>query len=138
MPTIKQYCEALTKSKGMVMVAAQALGVGHSAVSNMIARNPQVARARDEAREMSLDLTELKLFERIGKGDTAAIIYYLKTQGKSRGYSEQYNISVQLERELERALMVLETVLDETSYRRALEALAEGGDEATKPRRLPN
>ncbi len=42
-----------------------------------------------EARESSIDLAESKLIEAIKAGNLTAIIFFLKTQGKSRGYSER-------------------------------------------------
>ena len=42
-----------------------------------------------EARESSVDLAESKLIEAIKNGNLTAIIFFLKTQGKSRGYVER-------------------------------------------------
>ena len=39
--------------------------------------------------ESSVDLAESKLIEAIKDGNLTAIIFFLKTQGKSRGYSER-------------------------------------------------
>ena len=41
---------------------------------------------------MFLDYAESKLVENIGKGDTTAIIFTLKTKGKSRGYIERSEV----------------------------------------------
>lgn len=38
------------------------------------------------------DLAEMKLIENIKKGDTAAIIFRLKTKGKARGYVEKVEL----------------------------------------------
>lgn len=41
-----------------------------------------------EARDARLDFAEGKLDEKIDNGDTAALIFFLKTQGRSRGYGQ--------------------------------------------------
>lgn len=45
-------------------------------------------------REATLDLAENKLFENINDNDTTSIIFYLKTQGRKRGYVEKLDVSL--------------------------------------------
>ena len=42
-----------------------------------------------EAREDTLDFVESKLMKAIDDGNVTAMIFFLKTRGKSRGYSER-------------------------------------------------
>jgi len=55
--------------------------------------HPEVQRAIDDARERTTDLAEGKLFQKINEGDNTAIIFYLKTQGKRRGYVERQEVT---------------------------------------------
>ena len=45
-----------------------------------------------EARESMLDTAEATLYDKIAAGDTTALIFFLKTEGKSRGYVERQEI----------------------------------------------
>jgi len=50
---------------------------------------PSLKEVLSEAREIALDHVESKLMKAIDDGNLTAIIFFLKTQGKSRGYSER-------------------------------------------------
>ena len=52
-------------------------------------RYPSLKEVLSDAREDALDLAESKLMKAIDDGNITAIIFFLKTRGKSRGYSER-------------------------------------------------
>lgn len=88
-----EYAEAITEAQGLISVAARRLGVSRSSVYNAINRHPTVAEAAEDARERTTDLAEGKLYQKINDGDMTAIIFYLKTQAKKRGYVERQELS---------------------------------------------
>ena len=47
-----------------------------------------------ENEEGQIDLVEEQLFKKINKGDTTAIIFFLKTKWRSRGYIERKEIGL--------------------------------------------
>lgn len=81
--------DALTKARGVVSHAARLLDCDRSTVYAYINKYATVAQARDDAREDLLDYVENKLVEQITDGNITAIIFYLKTQGRNRGYVER-------------------------------------------------
>lgn len=102
--------DAITKSRGMVTIAADLLKCSPQTIYNYMERYPDVKAARENARERMLDTAELNLYQAINKGDMTAIIFYLKTQGKRRGYierQENININVPLDL-LQRTMEALE------------------------------
>lgn len=78
--------DAIHKNRGLLTYVAQDLGVRKSHVRAFINRKTSLMTELNEARESFLDVAEKKLFEKIEAGEHWAIVYYLSTQGKSRGY----------------------------------------------------
>ena len=88
--TAQKIIDALKESKGLLTLAAKKAGVSYSTVNRYANEFPSVREAVEEAKESMLDYTEGKLFEQIKNGNIASIIFYLKTQGKKRGYIERH------------------------------------------------
>lgn len=80
---------AIQKANGKVSLAAKSLKCSRQTVMNYVNEYPVVKEALEDARELTLDIAEDKLFKAIKKGEAWAICFYLKTQGKSRGYIER-------------------------------------------------
>jgi hypothetical protein len=91
--TKDQIATALTRTKGMITLAAQSLGCDPTTVRNYLARYPELQTVLSDERERMTDMTELKLYEAIQNREGWAITLYLKTQGKSRGYVERQELT---------------------------------------------
>ncbi len=91
--TKEQIATALTRTKGMITLAAQTLGCDPTTVRNYIARFPELQTVLSDERERMSDVAELKLYEAIQARESWAITLYLKTQGKSRGYVERQELT---------------------------------------------
>jgi len=89
----KEYAQAIIEARGFISVAARHLGVSRSSVYNAINKYPTVAEAVKDAREATTDLAEGKLIKLINDENPTAIIFYLKTQGKKRGYIERHELT---------------------------------------------
>ena len=80
---------AIIKEKGNLSNAAKRLGCVRKTVYNWIEKEPDLEYVVEEARDTALDFVENKLMEGIEAGHPTLIIFYLKTQGKGRGYVER-------------------------------------------------
>jgi hypothetical protein len=96
--TPAQVIAALQYTRGMVVLAAEHLGCEPNTVANYVKRYATVARALQEQREKTTDLAELKLYQAISNGEPWAIQFYLKTQGRQRGYTEKLMLEVEIHR----------------------------------------
>ena len=88
--TAEQVIEALKKYNGLAAMAADALGITAQTIYNYRDRYVSVADTLHHLKEKRKDIVEGKLWGRINSDDTTAIIFYLKTQAKDRGYVERY------------------------------------------------
>lgn len=57
-------------------------------------KDPKLKAALDEEDESMLDWAETKLIEQVNDGNLTALIFFLKTKGKKRGYVEQFDANV--------------------------------------------
>ena len=84
--------KAILKAYGNLSAASKSLGVDRVTLYKWIEQDG-LEQAVVEGRNSRLDFVEGKLDQKIDGGDTTAIIFFLKTQGKSRGYVERQEIT---------------------------------------------
>jgi len=85
----KAVLVALEKTLGVVTQACKMVGVGRTNFYNWYEQDKEFAKQVDEMQEVALDFAESKLHSRIKDGSDTAIIFFLKTKGKKRGYVER-------------------------------------------------
>ena len=86
---------ALESSLGVVSTACDEVGISRTNHYKWMRESPEYKDTYDELSNKALDYAESKLMEMIGKGNTAAVIFFLKTKGKERGYVERQEVKVQ-------------------------------------------
>ena len=91
--TAARMIEAIEKSSGFVSKAAELLGISRNTFYRYLRQYETVQQALENVREKRHDFVEMKLMEGIKAGNTALIIFYLKTQAKHRGYVERTEIA---------------------------------------------
>ena len=89
----KAMLEALEKSLGVVTTACRSVGIGRTTHYLWIDKDPEYKKAVQDLENVALDYAETKLHSQITKENPTAIIFYLKTKGKKRGYVERQEIS---------------------------------------------
>ena len=91
--TPKQVADALTKSKGMVYVAARNLGCAANTIYNYAERYAIVQEVIDQERGMMIDTAEIALWKALQNSEAWAVSLVLKTIGKNRGYVERQELT---------------------------------------------
>ena len=83
---------ALTATYGLIKPAAESLGCSAQTIRNRLRDDPDLLQHRNQCREDSLDVAESALMGAVESGEAWAVCFYLKTQGKERGYVERQEI----------------------------------------------
>ena len=92
--TEEHVAQAVTEAKGILTIAARNLGCSKSTVYEYLERYSSLKGVLAEARESAIDFVESKLMKAIEDGNVTAMIFYLKTQAKHRGYVERQEVEV--------------------------------------------
>lgn len=127
---LQRTIEAIHSNGGFVSDVANALGVNRKTIWEWRQKHKAVDEAFTDARETKLDLAENRLMKAVDNGESWAVCFFLKCQGKSRGYIEKQEIAgrdggafelLALERKLaEVQQIIIETLVP---YPQAKEAL---------------
>ena len=89
----EQLLEALTKSLGIVSTACLSVGVSRTTYYKYYNDDKQFKNQVDDISDIAIDFAESQLFELIKGGNITAVIFYLKTKGKKRGYVEKQEVN---------------------------------------------
>ena len=84
-----EFLAALKDSLGIITSACEAVGISRRLYYNWMETDADFAQKAKDIKESQKDFVEGKLLEKINDGDTTAIIFYLKTICKDRGYTEK-------------------------------------------------
>ncbi len=88
-PSYRQVADAIIACDGYIMKAAIRLKISYAKIHKIIQKNVKLKTLITDAKEAMLDMAESKLRDAILAGDKVAIIFFLKTQGKFRGWREE-------------------------------------------------
>ena len=87
--------DALRQARGIISTAAKILQAAYGSctprtVRNYVKRHPRLVEVIEETVELNLDTAESQLMSLFANGNLEAVIFYLKTKGKARGYVERF------------------------------------------------
>lgn len=91
--TADEVIKAIEEAKGILAEAARILGCTRRTVHNYVNRYPTVRTVYEDETEKSVDFAEGKLMDLIRAKNVSAIIFFLKTKAKHRGYVERQEIA---------------------------------------------
>ncbi len=91
--TIEEITPQLEKDKGNIAATARKFGVSRGTIHNRISESPVLQKVLTDARESMLDNAESVLYKKVLEGSTPELIFFLKTQGRNRGYVERSEIT---------------------------------------------
>jgi hypothetical protein len=89
-----EILRALELNAGVLSDTAKMLRTSYARLKEFIERNPALKQAADDVLEVKKDMAESELNKHIQKGNLTAIIFFLKTRAKDRGYVESMDISL--------------------------------------------
>jgi hypothetical protein len=96
----KDVLDALERSLGIVSTACEKAGINRSTHYDWLKSDPEYKEAVRLIEERTIDFAESHLHALIKDKNPAAVIFFLKTKGKARGYVERQEIQVEESRPL--------------------------------------
>jgi hypothetical protein len=85
----EKLLEACEKNMGLISYACAAAGLSRQTFYDYYRIDPEFKRRYDELEVRNTDMVELALMKKIQQGDTQAILFYLKTKGRKRGFMDK-------------------------------------------------
>lgn len=86
--------QAIESCHGNVFATAKKLNTSRRTIYNYLERYPELEKVRNEARDGFLDKAESILYRKVEEGETTPLIFYLKTQGRHRGWSQSRQVEI--------------------------------------------
>lgn len=93
----KTIAEALRATGGFISQAAKKLNTSQPNLTQRIKKSQYLKDELESIKDAYLDLAEHALITKLKSGDLGAICFYLKCQGKNRGYIERQDHNVNLD-----------------------------------------
>ena len=90
----KKLMDALTESLGNISLACESLSIKRDLYYKYYDCDEDFRKHAEKCRERRLDFAEHKLDKLVEQENPTAILFLLKTIGKSRGYSERQEIDM--------------------------------------------
>ncbi len=88
------FLKNFEKYLGIISTSCKATGITRQTYYNWINTDNDFNKKVNDITELQKDFVESKLIENIKDNDTTAIIFYLKTKAKDRGYTDKTEIEV--------------------------------------------
>ena len=90
----KMLLKALESTLGVMSPALAITKISPNTYNKWMVEDDEFAEQVETLQEGTLDFVETKLLKQIEDGNTQAAIFYLKTKGKHRGYTESATLDI--------------------------------------------
>ena len=84
-----------------ISATCDALNIDRSTFYDWRSKYPELGEKLKDVEEGLIDFAETRLYEKVNDGDLTAIIFYLKTKGKKRGYIEGQEINANVSSDID-------------------------------------
>lgn len=88
----ENFLKAFEASAGNVSIACKKANVSRETFYQWCKKDKKFNKSVEDIKEGLLDFAESILMKKIKEGDNTCIIFFLKTKGKQRGYSERFEV----------------------------------------------
>lgn len=89
------FLTSIVKTMGNVSEACKQVGIHRREFYEWLSSEDEIFKTSyNDTVERSVDFVETKLMQEINDGNTTAIIFYLKTKGRDRGYIETQDLNL--------------------------------------------
>jgi len=95
----KDFLKALTCTLGIITPAAKKALVSKDWVYRHLKKDPKFKKQVEDIIEIQKDFAESKLLSLINDKNPASVIFYCKTRMKDRGYSDQQQIDLNINKD---------------------------------------
>ena len=85
----KDLLLVLEKNMGVITPSLKTLNLSKHYFNKWMANDPEFRTAVENIKSIALDFVESKLFKLIESGNVVSVLFYLKCQGKERGYIDR-------------------------------------------------
>ena len=117
--------ELLKANCGNVSDACANLGISRGTHYLWMNNDAEYAKAVDDINEANIDFAESQLRKSIREGDITSIIFFLKTKGKNRGFSERVEQKIEAKTEISGTNIDITKLPDELIFK-VIEAMSDG------------
>jgi hypothetical protein len=111
-PNREALIEALREFDGNMAAAGRKFGCHRGYISQLVNDDQELRELVNELKETFIDEAENKLYEAIRDGNIVAILFFLKTQARHRGYSERFEFVPITQQQIEVELGNVPTISD--------------------------
>jgi len=104
----KHLLEALESCMGIVTLACKKISISRRTHYEYMETDEDYKKQVYDIQEMVLDLAESKLIGFINQGSETSTMFYLKTKGRNRGYSQDIILQQKEEKEIKVNIQVVD------------------------------